>query len=145
MSWSGREQSATAVFYACGRSIIVNDSSKLKNCLTLSSHTDRINFTKAINNFTDRQVVVSGGSDSRLIIWETKANSSIFEISSWSVKAEINLSHSVSFASVCEFSDNLAYLIVGNIMGDIYLFRLSDETATPLVMLDSIKFGHHFT
>lgn len=34
-------------------------------------------------------------------------------------------------------------------MGDVYLFRLSDDTSatvpSPLVLLDNIRFGHHFT
>lgn len=53
-SWSGRTESANAIFYACGRSIVVNDTAELKNHLTLSHHTDRVNFVKAINNFSDR-------------------------------------------------------------------------------------------
>ena len=76
--------------------------------------------------------MVSGACDSRLIIWQTEVNSNVFEKENWSVKAEINLNHSVSFASICEFADNVAYLVVGNIMGDVYLFRLNDDKASSL-------------
>ncbi|EAR85742.1 elongator complex protein (macronuclear) [Tetrahymena thermophila SB210] len=132
-----------ACFYACSNSIIVNNINKVTNYFTLSGHSDRVNFVKTINNFSERQLIVSGSSDSNLIIWEGKL-SNLFIKENWSIKHKFNLNHSVSFATVLEYSPNLAYVVAGNIMGDVYIIKISDESNQSLIM-DSITFGHHFT
>lgn len=117
--------SGSTVYYACANSVIVNDSAKTKNYVSLNKHTDRVNFVRAANNFKDRQVIVSGGSDSLLVVWES-SNESVLEVTSWSVKGSVNLAHSVSFAAVYEFGENIAYILAGNILGDVYFLKLDD-------------------
>lgn len=78
-----------------------------------------------------------------MIIWEGKL-SHIYAKENWTIKYKVNLSHSVSFATVYEYAPNVAYLVAGNIMGDIYIIKISDEPEGNAV-LDNITFGHHFT
>lgn len=68
---------------------------------------------------------MSGGSDSKLIIWEGKSES-ISSVESWKEKFRFDLTHSVLFASTIEFPNNIAYVVAGNIMGKIFLIRVAD-------------------
>jgi len=77
-----------------------------------------------------------------LIVWEGNLSEDIFLAESWKEKFRLNLSHSVSFASSIEFAKNESYVVAGNIMGDVYLIKVSEDDC---VILDSITFGHHFT
>lgn len=45
----------------------------------------------------------------------------------WNCKFELNLEHSVSFASICEYSENTAYILAGNTMGDVFLLKLDEN------------------
>ncbi|EGR26935.1 hypothetical protein IMG5_204470 [Ichthyophthirius multifiliis] len=60
----------------------------------------------------------------------------------WEIIHEFDLENSVQFCSICEYKENEVYVLAGNIMGDVFLIKITDDKKQ---ILDRIKFGSHFT
>ena len=135
ISWSPKGEHFA---FGCSNNIHLYDCKANKVVLSLRGHEKRVNTTRFVASSIYSALLLSAGSDGKMIIWRN--NSKISDYKGWSVLAQEKVGENTTTLTLLETGNDEFYVASHDTTGEVRVYRYSAE---KLSLLSTLHFGNN--